>query len=341
MSKRPRPAPGSATVPIGWQPPAPQPGSPGHRAWLHSTTALCGGLALGLATSLLAGQTALANPQGGAVAGGAATITQTSPTRLDITQTTAKGIINWQSFNIGASETTNFNQPNSQSITLNRVVTPNPSNILGRMTANGQVWLVNPSGVFFGPNAQINVGGLVATSHDIRNDEFMAGRYIFQSGQQPAGIIENQGQITAADAGLVALVAPGVVNHGVITARLGEVTLAAGNQFTIDLYGDQKINLAMDNKVAGQVLDRNGKPLDALVKTDGKIFADGGRVQLTAAAAKGVVDTVISVGGVVQARNAEQQGGDIVLTGAGGAVEVSGRWTLRRLKRARRAEPSP
>ena len=129
MSKRPRPAPGSATVPIGWQPPAPQPGSPGHRAWLHSTTALCGGLALGLATSLLAGQTALANPQGGAVAGGAATITQTSPTRLDITQTTAKGIINWQSFNIGAGQTTTFVQPSASSVTWNYISDPSASSI--------------------------------------------------------------------------------------------------------------------------------------------------------------------------------------------------------------------
>ncbi|MEI8396863.1 MAG: filamentous hemagglutinin N-terminal domain-containing protein [Rhodospirillaceae bacterium] len=252
------------------------------------------------------------------------TITQTSPTRVDINQTSARGIINWQSFSIGNGEHTNFNQPSSSAITLNRVVGGKVSEILGRLTANGHVWLVNPNGVFFGPNAQIDVAGLVATTHNIKNEDFMAGRYVFQSDTQPAGIIENQGNITAADAGLVALVAPGVVNHGVINARLGEVTLASGNQFTVDFYGDQKINLALDKKTAGQVVGRDGKPVGALVKNDGKIFADGGTVQLTAAVAKGVVDNAINVGGAIQARSVEQKNGKIILYGDGGKVEVSG-----------------
>ncbi|MBI1209633.1 MAG: filamentous hemagglutinin N-terminal domain-containing protein [Azospirillum sp.] len=292
-----------------------------NRRILAFRSRLLAGTALALA---LTTQPAAANPQGGTVVGGDVTITQTSPTRVDITQTSAKGIINWQSFSIGANEHTNFNQSSASAITLNRVTGGNPSEILGRMTANGQVWLVNPNGVFFGPNARIDVGGLVATPHDIKNEDFMAGRYLFQSDRQPAGIVENQGTITAADAGLVAFVAPGVVNHGTINARLGEVTLASGNAFTIDFYGDQKINLALDQKVAGQVVDREGKPLDARVKTDGKIFADGGTVALSAAAAKGVVDQAINVGGIVQARTVEQKNGRIILSGDGGAVTVAG-----------------
>ncbi|MEI7610988.1 MAG: hemagglutinin, partial [Rhodospirillaceae bacterium] len=164
----------------------------------------------------------------------------------------------------------------------------------------------------------------IATTHDLKVEDFNADRYRFKSDTQPAGIVENQGRITVADAGLAAFVAPGVVNHGVITARLGEVTLASGNEFTVDLYGDQKINLALDNKVAKQVLGRDGKPLTALVKNDGQIFADGGRIQITAAAAKGIVDNVVSIGGIVQARSVEESNGDIVLSGEGGAVQVSG-----------------
>lgn len=290
------------------------------RSNLLSTTALCSALG-----AMLAAAPAYANPKGGTVVGGQVTITQTAPNRVDINQTTDKGIINWQGFSIGSGEHTNFKQPSSQSITLNRVVGGNPSEILGRMTANGNVWIVNPQGVFFGPGAQINVGGLLATTHDIKNEDFMAGRYVFQSDRQPPGIIENQGTITAADAGLVAFVAPGVVNHGVINARLGQVALAAGNQFTVDLYGDQKINLALDRKVTETVVGRDGKPLDALVNNDGSIFADGGRVFLSAVAARGIVNNVITAGGVIEARAVDQRGGEIILSGGdGGTTQVTG-----------------
>lgn len=211
------------------------------RQWLYSSTALQGGLAAFLLGVALSGHAA-ATPQGGTVVGGNVTIKQTSPTRVDVTQSTNRGIINWKSFNIGSNEHVNFNQPSSSSVTLNRVTGGSPSEILGRLSSNGHIWLVNPNGVFFGSEAKVDVAGLVATTHDIKNSDFMAGRYVFQSDGQPPGIIENQGRITAADAGLVAFVAPGVVNHGVINARLGEVTLASGNAFTVDFYGDQKIN---------------------------------------------------------------------------------------------------
>ncbi|MEI7606430.1 MAG: filamentous hemagglutinin N-terminal domain-containing protein, partial [Rhodospirillaceae bacterium] len=262
-------------------------------------------------------------PQGGTVVSGSATISQ-SGNALKVVQTTDKAAINWRSYNISAAESVTYYQPSSQSITLNRVLGGSTSFIDGRLTANGQVWLSNPAGILFGPNARVNVGGLIATTHDLKVEEFNADRYRFKSDVQPSGIVENQGRITVAEAGLAAFVAPGVVNHGVITARLGEVTLASGNEFTVDLYGDQKINLALDNKVAKQVLGRDGKPLTALVKNDGQIFADGGRIQISAAAAKGIVDNVVSIGGIVQARSVEESNGEIVLSGEGGAVQVSG-----------------
>ncbi|MEI7606316.1 MAG: caspase family protein [Rhodospirillaceae bacterium] len=262
-------------------------------------------------------------PQGGAVVSGSATITR-SGNQLKVVQTTPKAAINWQSYSIATNEQVSYYQPSTQSIILNRVLGGGVSTIDGRLTANGQVWISNPSGIFFGPNARVNVGGLIATTHDLKVEDFNADRYHFQSDTQPTGIVENEGRISVADAGLAAFVAPGVANHGTITARLGQVTLASGNEFTVDLYGDQKINLAMDAKTAQQVLGRDGMPLDALVKNDGKIFADGGRVQLTAAAAKGLVDTVVSVGGIIEARSVEKVNGEIILGGEGGAVQVVG-----------------
>ena len=292
------------------------------RNWLKSTTALRSGLAVALLAAS-APHPVQALPQGGTVVSGNVTITQVG-NQLKVVETSSKAVINWQSYSIATNETVTYYQPDGRAIILNRVLGGGVSRIDGRLGANGQIWISNPSGIVFGPNATVTVGGLIATTHDLTVEKFNAGTYQFKSDGQPAGIVENQGSITVADAGLAAFVAPGVVNHGVITARLGEVTLAAGNEFTVDLYGDQKINLAMDRKVAATVRGGDGKALDALVKNDGKIFADGGSVRITAAAAKGLVDNVISVGGVVQARSVQESNGEIILSGDGGAVQVAG-----------------
>ncbi|CAK0739180.1 hypothetical protein CCP2SC5_1000005 [Azospirillaceae bacterium] len=291
------------------------------KSWLLATTTLCSGLSvmIGVPTK------SLADPQGGSVVAGNATISRNGSGQTTIRQSSNKAIINWQSFNIGENEHTRFEQPSSSAIALNRVVGADPSSILGRLSANGHVWLVNPHGIFFGSNSQIDVAGLVATTHNITNEDFLIGRYVFQSDDAVTGTIENQGRITIADAGLVAFVAPGVANRGVIAARLGEVTLASGKVFTIDLYGDQKINLAMDQKTARRVTGRDGRPVEALVQNTGQIFADGGRVHLTAAAARDVVDNVINTSGVIQARSVERRSGEIILNGGdAGAVQVSG-----------------
>ncbi len=101
-------------------------------------------------------------------------------------QTTSRAIINWSSFDIAPGEITQFEQPSSSSIALNRVTgSQNPSQILGTLNANGQVWIINPNGVMFGGNAQVNVAGLVATSADIDNNNFMAGNYTFNRPGNP------------------------------------------------------------------------------------------------------------------------------------------------------------
>ena len=114
-----------------------------------------------------------ANPTGGQVVAGSASIS-TAPSQVTVNQSSNKAIINWQSFSINEGESTRFNQPSVNSITLNRIKGQDPSKILGSLSANGQVWLVNPNGVYFGPNATIDVSGLLATTHDITNDKFMA-----------------------------------------------------------------------------------------------------------------------------------------------------------------------
>ena len=293
-------------------------------AWrknVHFRGVSAAGTALGLA---LAGGVAQANPTGGVVVHGQAAITQTNPSKVTITQTTQNAAINWKSFNIGTGETTAFVQPNASSIALNRVTGGNPSQILGNLTSNGQVWLVNPSGVFFGKTATIDVAGLLATTSNISDANFAAKKYVFDQPSPSAAAIQNDGAISVIDTGLVALAGPTVVNTGTITARLGQVTLASTATFTIDLGGDGRYNFAVGSPV-------NQAGSDTAVTNSGSIIADGGTVTLTANDAASVVDHAINQTGLIQAQTAGSQNGQIVLSGGqsgditiGGLLDSSG-----------------
>ena len=282
---------------------------PTTRTLLLATSAL---VPLGLAP------VAYANPVGASVAAGSAQVSGEGTANLTVNQATDKAIINWNTFNIGNGETTQFVQPSASSVTLNRVTGGlGTSQIDGALKANGNVFLINPDGILFGPHSVVDVGGLVATTNDIKNDDFMAGRYVFgQPGKADASVV-NAGSITAATGGFAALVAPGVRNSGTISARLGKIGLAAANGFTLDFYGDQLLTLNVGDEIAGTVRDvQTGQTLDALVKNEGALKADGGVVQLTAAAARQVVDSVINTKGIIEANSVGMKNGKIVLSAA-------------------------
>src|SRR5205807_3980444 len=167
--------------------------------------------------------------------------------------------------------------------------------------------------------------GFLATTSDIRNQDFMARRYNFSIQGHPNASIINEGRITATSGGFAALVAPGVRNSGTITATLGTVALASGNSFTLDLYGDKLITLAVSDHIAAKVVDvATGRPLKSLVTNEGKIRANGGRVELTAAAARVVVESVINTSGVIKANSIGHRNGMIVLGAATGASKPAG-----------------
>ena len=255
---------------------------------------------------------------------GSVTIDTVTPETMNIYQGTDKAIIDWGSFNIDTMEHVDF-QLSQGGVTLNRVTGNDPSQILGKLTSNGDLWLVNPNGVFFGNNAQVDVHGLVATTSNITNSNFLSENYNFDIPSSFSNTIVNQGTITAAEGGLVALVAPGVQNLGVINARLGKVSLASGKTFTLDFYGDQLINLGIDSKVVDQVTGMNGETLSSLVTNSGSIFADGGVVRLDVNAAQDIVDHAINMDGVIQARSVMEKNGKIILMGGDeGDVHVSG-----------------
>jgi len=142
-------------------------------------------LSIGTASTGLQAQ----GPAGGTVRAGDARISGegTASTRID--QVSDRAIIDWRSFGIGAGDQVVFVQPSAQSATLNRVTGAQVSVILGRLDANGQVLLINPNGVVFGGGAQVNVGGMIASTSNVSNANFMAGRLEFdQPGRPGAGI---------------------------------------------------------------------------------------------------------------------------------------------------------
>ena len=200
---------------------------------------------------------AYALPAGGVVAAGAASIAQGTGSTT-ITQTSQNAALHWQSFQIGAQESVRFVQPNSNSVALNRVLGPDPSSILGNLSANGKVFLVNPNGILFGKSASVNVGGLVASTLGITDSDFMAGTYHFNGAG--AGSVLNQGSINASG-GYVALLGASVSNEGVIAARLGTVALAAGQAITLDVAGDGLLNVAVAQGALNALAQRGGKPI--------------------------------------------------------------------------------
>jgi filamentous hemagglutinin family protein len=280
------------------------------------------------ATALLplAVASAFAGPNGAHVVGGVATVQGQGTGNVVVNQSSQNAIINWQTFNIGSGETTKILMPNSSSTQLDRVTGgQGPSQILGTLYSNGKIFLVNPDGILFGMGASINVGSLLATTNNITNKNFMAGRYQFTIPGNPNASIVNMGSITAQTGGFAALVAPGVRNTGTITAKLGTIALASGNAFTLDMYGDNLITLGLTDSISSQVVDvATGQPLKSLVSNEGKLKANGGTVTLTASAARAVVDSVINNSGVIEANSIGSHNGMIVLGAATAAAKPPG-----------------
>jgi len=260
----------------------------------------------------LAETTAGTLPTGGQVAAGAATLSY-STNKLQIDQSTDKAILNWGTFSIGSSAWVNFSQPSSSAVALNRVTGNNPSEIFGRVTANGSIFFSNPNGILFGRSASVDVGNLFATTLSIADRDFLAGRQNWYNAGG-AGAVVNEGVITAN--GYAALAGPQVRNNGIIVAQAGIVALAAGDRVSLDMIGDGLISVSVDQAA-----------LNASAINAGRIQADGGRVLLTARSANALLDTVVNNSGVIRAHSLIERNGEIILDG-GSAGVVSNTGTL-------------
>lgn len=257
---------------------------------------------------------AFALPSGATVVSGDAGFqTSTDGRHMVVNQQSHKLITNWNEFSVRADERVSFHQPGQDAVALNRVIGRNGSDIQGRIDANGKVFLVNPNGVVFGKSAQVNVGGLVASTLDLADRDFLAGNYQF-SGDSGA-TVSNAGSLKASEGGSIALLGARVSNDGVIQAQLGAVALGAGQGINLNFDGDGLLNLQVDK---GSV--------DALAHNGGLIRADGGQVLMSARSADSLLKTVVNNQGTLEARTLRSAEGRIVLDGGEqGTVRVAGK----------------
>lgn len=263
----------------------------------------CIALGQGLATSGMI----YALPTGADIQYGQATL-QTANNQLTIYQSSSQLIANWQSFGVAAHEAVQLLQP-VQGLALFRVVGTEASQIYGQLTATGSLFLINPNGVLFGQGAQVDVGGLVATTMQMSNTDFLNGRYQFHT-DGSSGAVTNQGVIKAADGGYIVLLANSVNNSGSLLANQGSVVLAGTQSAELDFYGNGLVKARL-----------SGDALNALVAHSGRIEADGGTVQLATSARSAAVN----VTGLVQANSLVARNGVIRLEGGEHAkVSVSG-----------------
>lgn len=281
------------------------------KKWKKSLTA-------GILLALALGGTGYAMPTGGQIQSGQGSIAQNGK-NMTVTQNSGKMAVDWTQFNIARDEAVKFAQPGRDAVALNRITGGQKSVIDGALSANGNLFLVNPNGVVFGKTSTVDVGSLVASTAQL-NDSFMknfassTANLNLTIGDGNSSAILNEGSITA-QGGLVALHAAQVENNGTISNAGGQVVLAAAKQLTLSPDSDGKLNYAVDGELA-----------QAKALNSGRIQADGGYVVMTAKSADDVLGTVVNNTGTIEARTLRKdEKGQILLDGGqSGQVEVSG-----------------
>lgn len=286
------------------------------------------GVVLAASLSLFSGGV-YALPVAPTVASGTAAFS-TSANTLTITNS-PNAIINWQGFSIAANEITRFNQQSISSAVLNRVTGIDPSQILGSLQSNGKVFLINPNGIIFGQGSRIDVGGLVASSLGISNQDFLNGNYNFAAGAT-AGAVINQGAITTTAGGMVWLISPNVENSGIITSPTGSVMLAAGQ--SVNMIDPQRPEIAVvvtapaDQAVnIGTILTQGGSTgifgslvnQQGIINANSAVVGENGRIFL-----KSTTGTTLGKDSVTSANGIDKADGGKVVVLSDGHTEVAG-----------------
>ncbi|HIF8805351.1 TPA: filamentous hemagglutinin N-terminal domain-containing protein [Haemophilus influenzae] len=236
-------------------------------------------------------------PQGSNVVVGTANVS-TAGNTMTIKQTTPKTQIDWQSFDIGKDKEVKFEQPDANSVAYNRVIGGNASQIQGKLTANGKVYLANPNGVIITQGAEINVAGLFATTKDLERISENGNSNQFTRKAKNGQEVKNQGKIKAKD--FVVLNGDKVINEGEIDATNGKVYLSSGYNFTFTLP-DSSISVALEDNAA-----------QGIVKNEGRITA--GEITLSAKGRNQALDSLVMNNGVLEATKVSNKNGKVVLS---------------------------
>jgi filamentous hemagglutinin family protein len=286
-----------------------------------------------MATTALAGAPAAVGaelPGGASVAAGQVSVGSPHGNTLRIRESSGSGVVNWNSFSIGADGKVVIRQPSADAALLNRVTGATPSTIAGQLKANGQVYLVNPNGIAITKSGVVKTGAFVGSSLGISDGDFMAGNRSF-AGSGSSAAVTNAGRITTAPGGYAALIGGRVANDGVISVPLGKIGLGSGEAATLDFSGDGFLQVAVPTAAGGT---------HALIGDRGKLRADGGRIEISAATALNAARNAINLSGLAEARSVSGRPGAIVLGGGdGGKVRISGRLDVSAAKRQRGVRP--
>lgn len=261
-------------------------------AWLLSSL---------LASAAYAIPASNALPTGESVVAGAASFDRSVSNQLTVNQSSNKLISSWNSFNVGASAKVVFNQPDASSIALNRVTSGSPTEIFGRVTANGQLVLVNPAGLTVGSTGQVNAASVIASTLDISDSNFNAGKLSFERGSA-TGEVNNQGSILSAN-GSTVLLAPVIRNAGTTRSMSGNVLLGNANKATFENHA---VTLNQGLSIAGLIQSTGTIRADKMSTTNGKILLLGDTTR---------VRSSVQLAGVLNASAVEVSAKTVEVTG--------------------------
>ena len=264
-------------------------------------------------------------PQGGVVQQGVAGI-QYNGDSLNIHQSTNQAVIDWKNFSVGEDNTVNFNQPNSDSATLNRVTGDFTSHIAGRINSNGSVFLVNPNGIMITESGVVDTGNFVASTLDIDNNDFLKGDYTFtKSGSN--GVVANRGRISVDDGGFVALLGGAVKNDGFVRAFVGKVGFAGGEKIVMSLGNNDFLRVEVPTDKWHTLTDSQGNKVSATLDLGGTMDARGGFIHITVADTTDILRQTICIDGIVSANTVSSTGGVISISGGTLGITGNGRIT--------------
>ena len=236
---------------------------------------------------LLSATSLFANPENPTVVSGDVSF-DTSGSLLTVSSEDFRSIVEWEGFSIGSSETTHFSLSNASSAILNRVTTSNVSNILGSLTSNGQVYVINPNGIYIHDGAVVSTAAFLASTMDTGNQEFLDGEGMtFTTTDNSDVVLANYGTIEAENGDAV-LLGFQVVNQGQMSAESGTAVIGAGLELIYLPNNEPKITIISSSGAATSTgIDCTGtiEAYQAQLKADGNLYQyainlEGGEIEV-------------------------------------------------------------